>query len=203
MKYIFPPRPENKVPRSSIDTFDDGTFMAQPKFNGSCAELYLDKSFKVMNRHQQTLSGVTIKEDEFRSIFDFGKENLIVGEYMNKSKKGLDGKIFNHKFMTFDIIVSDGTHLLGKTFSERYDMLYEKFKILDEDELTYKLSDNIYLVKNYEKDFGKIWDNITKIDMIEGLVLKKKNAGLELGTREKNNWANQIKIRKTEKNYSY
>ena len=39
--------------------------------------------------------------------------------------------------------------------------------------------------------------------MIEGLVLKRSNAKLELGTSELNNTKSQIKIRKSTKNYKY
>ena len=42
-----------------------------------------------------------------------------------------------------------------------------------------------------------------KIDLIEGLVMKRDNAKLEVATGEKNNWRSQIKCRKPEKNYRY
>ena len=46
-------------------------------------------------------------------------------------------------------------------------------------------------------------DGLTPIDLIEGLVLKRKNARLELGTSELNNVKSQIKCRKETKNYKY
>lgn len=204
MKYIFPPRPENKIPRSSLDKFDNGMFIAEPKFNGSCCEPYIEvDSIKIMNRHKNFLTGVKIKDEEFRSILDVGDGNLYVGEYMNKSKKDKFGNVFNHKFIIFDIIVLRGEHLIGKTFLERYNILLDLFDFISEDDLTYKISENIYLTKIFETNFCEIWDDITKIDMIEGLVLKKKNAKLETGITEKNNVKSQIKCRKETKNYSY
>ena len=39
--------------------------------------------------------------------------------------------------------------------------------------------------------------------MLEGLVLKRSNAKLELGTSELNNFRSQIKCRKVTRNYKY
>jgi hypothetical protein len=39
--------------------------------------------------------------------------------------------------------------------------------------------------------------------MIEGLVMKRMNAKLELGTSENNNTKSQLKSRKPTKNYKY
>lgn len=39
--------------------------------------------------------------------------------------------------------------------------------------------------------------------MIEGLVMKRKTARLELGTTESNNIKSQLKCRKATKNYKY
>jgi hypothetical protein len=41
------------------------------------------------------------------------------------------------------------------------------------------------------------------IDMVEGLVLKRKSAKLEVGSTENNNTKSQIKVRKATKNYKY
>jgi len=203
INYIYPPRPENKIPRSGLQSFDNGIFLAQPKFNGSCTEIYIGNGFDVMNRHKQPLTGFRISSDEIKSIISNNDMNLIVGEYMNKSKKDHTNNIFNHKLVIFDIIVLDGKHLIGSTFQERIDILYDMFKFIDENEYSYKITDNIYMTKTFYSDFCNLWDNFTKIDMIEGVVMKRKNAGLELGTTEKNNVRSMIKCRKTNKNYRY
>ena len=51
--------------------------------------------------------------------------------------------------------------------------------------------------------FNDLFDGLTKIDMIEGLVLKRKNARLEAGIREDNNSKWMLKTRKPHKNYKY
>jgi len=202
--YIYPPRPENKVPRSGLQIFDNSTFLAQPKFNGSCTEIYLDADrYDIMNRHKAELTGFRIPKTEFRSVFHNNKLNVIVGEYMNKSKKDHTNNTFNHKLFIFDIIVFDGKHLLDYTYQDRLDILYDMLKFTDENDYSYQVTDNIYMTKTFYTGFCDLWDKFTKIDMVEGLVLKRKNAGLERGLTEKNNVRSQIKCRKETKNYNY
>jgi len=208
-KYIYPPRPEKRFPRNGMKTFDNGVFIAQPKFNGSCSEIYIggDKQdnfhWKVMNRHKQILTNCNLSKDEFKPIVDNNGINLFVGEYMNKSKKDENGKVFNHKLIIFDIIVYNNEHLIGKTFKKRLDILYNMFKPIDENFYSYQLTDNIYMTKSFTEDFSDLWDKLVIIDMIEGLVLKRIDAGLELGLKESNNTSGQLKCRKATKLYNY
>ena len=67
----------------------------------------------------------------------------------------------------------------------------------------YSVSDNVYRVKSFETGFKQIFDDLTKIDMVEGLVLKRKSAKLEIGNTENNNTKSQLKARKATKNYKY
>lgn len=202
--YIYPPRPEKVFPRSGMDVFDNGKFLAQPKFNGDCTEVYTGKDlWKVMNRHKKPLSNHRISRDEIMSIVPNNGNNIIVGEYMNDSKKDENGKVFNNKFVIWDIIVNDNVHLIGKNFQERLDMLYDMFKFIDENDYSYKITNNIYMTKSFYSGFGELWDKFVKIDMLEGLVLKRIMAGLEVGTTEKNNSSSQCKCRKPTKNYTH
>lgn len=229
-RYLFPPRPENKVPRSYLKEFDDGRFLAQPKFNGDCGPMFFNPEiFIPMNRHNQPLTRFKLDPNEIRLLFPNNGWNVIVGEYMAKSKKDENNKTFNHKLVIFDILVLDGEYLLGKTFEERIQMLYNMFGIENnfktqipsddifgkekgsnwektgkkENEYSYQISENIWIVKSFLTDFVSIWESITKIDMIEGFVLKKRNAPLEVGYNEKNNSKSQIKFRKSCKSYEY
>lgn len=214
-KYIYPPRPETCFPRKGMDIFDNGTFIGQPKFNGSCCEVYIggenydDKTskvsyhWKVMNRHKQPLTNCKLSSEEFRSILDNKGMNLFVGEYMNKSKKDENNQTFNHKLVLFDILVYNNEYLIGKTFRERLNILYNIVKPVEENLYSYKITDNIYITKSFDENFSNIWDKLVSIDMIEGMVLKRSNAGLELGLREVNNTKSQLKCRKATKLYNH
>jgi len=199
--YIYPPRPELKISSDNLNFYDKNIFLAQPKLNGSCCEIYTSKTPIQKNRHNSILNNFNLSNREIINVFGTNL-NLIIGEYMNKSKNSEIG-LFNHKFVIFDQIVIDGEYLLGSTFEERINILNELYTPISETKYLYKISDNIYMVKTFYKNFKRIWDDIVKIDMYEGLVLKKKDGKLERGSRKINNNKTQLKCRKETKLYNY
>jgi len=199
LKYIYPPRPEEKASSDVLKLYDNGIFLGQPKLNGSCAELYTNDTFTQKGRHNNTLSNFNMSNDEVMDILGGKGWNLIVGEYMNKSKMGEDGKLFNHKFVIFDQLVYNNDYLLGVTFDERIKLLYDIYKPIDETKYLYKLSDNIYMVKTFYENFETIWKDIIKTDMLEGFVMKRRSAKLD----RSGNKLSQFKVRKPTKNYTF
>jgi len=126
--YIYPPRPEHKISANTLEKFDDGTYYAQPKLNGSCCELYIDpKSYTNRNRHQGDISNFKMNDEEILKLHRKEGDMVLVGEYMNKSQNDINGKVFNNKFVIFDILVLDGQYLVGSTCEERYELLKELF----------------------------------------------------------------------------
>ena len=205
-KYIYPPRPKNAVSPEDLDFWDNGSLIAQPKLNGSNSSIYTNGvDIIIMNRHAQKLTNVKVDYSEILSIYKGNGEWMILNcEYMNKSKDDENVEVFNHKFVIFDILAYDGEYLLGSTFSDRVKLLDEIYgRSESEKDYLYSISDNVYRVKTYENGFKKLFNDLTPIDMIEGLVMKRKNAKLELGATELNNVKSQIKCRKATKNYKY
>ena len=206
-RYIFPPRPKNAIPETDIDFWDNGRMLAQPKMNGSnCLVFTNGVEMHVMNRHYQRMTNVDINKDELKEALNLieGKWYVLNGEYLNKSKSDENNKVFNHKFILFDLLVNESTYLLGSTFQERVDLMDEKFGTVDsEKEYLYKNSDNIYRVKTYTEDFYNKFKELIKIDMVEGFVFKRKTARLEAGWNENNNVKSQIKARKKCKMYRF
>jgi hypothetical protein len=204
-RYIFPPRPKNAIPDTELNFWDNGSLVAQPKLNGSNCVIFTNgvKTI-VMNRHNQRLSNFNISDNEIKDIYRGEGWMILNGEYMNKSKSDENSQVFNHKFVIFDILGFNGEYLVGKTFEERIKLLDEIYGQVDsEKEYLFKVTENVYRVKSYLVNFKDIFDNLTPIDMIEGLVMKRKNARLELGTSENNNTKSQLKCRKATKNYKY
>jgi ATP-dependent DNA ligase len=204
-KYIYPPRPSNAIPYSDLDSWDNGSLIGQPKLNGSNCLIFTDgEKFIIMNRHKQRLTNFKIDLDELKSIYR-GKGWMIINcEYLNKNKKDETGKSFNHKLVIFDILAIDNEHLVGETFEQRIDLLDDLYGTHDsEKEYLYGISENIYRVKSYRSGFKEIFDKLTIIDMIEGLVMKRLSAPLEYGATENNNTRSQIKCRKMTKNYKF
>jgi hypothetical protein len=209
--YIYPCRPSNAIPSDELDFWDkSNSLTAQLKFNGSNTLTFTNGNIlKVMGRHNQILSNFEISKDEiieclYKPLGLNGKWLVLNGETLNKSKRDEIGETFNQKLILFDILVFDSTYLVGQTFSERIHLLDDLYGQKNSNkEYLYGISENIYRVKSYESNFKNLYDNYTKIDFIEGLVMKKRNSKLELSTGEKNNWRSQIKCRKPEKNYKF
>jgi hypothetical protein len=206
--YIFPPRPDNPISPDDLDSWDNGSMIGQIKTNGSNCVIFTNfDEIHVMGRHRQRLSNFQLDRDEILSNlykFESGKWLVINAEYLNKSKFDENNKLFNHKLIIFDILVCDSDHLIGKTFSERISILDDLYGKNDsEKDFLYSISENIYRAKSYESGFKNLFDKFTPIDLVEGVILKRKNAKLEMGLTELNNHRSQVKARKMTKNYKY
>lgn len=205
-RYLYPPRPKNPIPNTELSFWDNGSLIAQPKLNGSNCLIFTNGVKHIaMNRHNGRLTNFQLKDDEIKELYKgTGGWTVLNGEYLNKNKQDENRKAFNHKFVIFDILVNDGDYLVGKTFEERITLLDTMFGQNEcEKSYLYGISENVYRVKSYENQFNMLYDTLTPIDLIEGLVLKRKTARLEMGTSELNNTKSQVKIRKATKNYKY
>jgi hypothetical protein len=119
----------------------------------------------------------------------------------------------------FDILVYKNEYLVKSTFEDRVKLLDEIFGVVDFNDYFYKISENIFRVKTFYKDFEKTWHKIVNTEkdlktkyrlpkdddifILEGLVLKKIKGKLEKGFREKNNVTSQVKCRKPARNYHF
>lgn len=217
-RYIYPPRPENSVPPGDFKKYES-TYVAQPKLDGDNLLVFTNGvSAYTYNRHKKVYTKA--KDDKmfialYRETVHGAKNKWMClnGEYMSKGRKDEAGANFNGNFVIFDILAYDSVQLVGSTVQERIsllDSIYGK----DDKELTdegirqfpYLHTtgvDNVYRVKNFSSDFGYVWENITSIDMYEGLVFKMASGKLENGVTQTNNSSWQFKIRKPHKNYKY
>lgn len=204
-RYYFPPRPEIKIPPSSIPTYERMGFIAQPKLNGSCSVSFIGSPTDVrfMGRHQDTFSRELIPRSDLGALYCGSGHMAVVGEFMNKSKRDGRNQIFNGCLVLFDILVYNGQYLTGTTVLERQELMDTIFKSTPHDEWMDKISNNVYRVKNFTSGFSDLYREAIKVDMIEGFVLKKPGGILEAGYRPGNNVGWQVKCRKSTKNYAY
>ena len=203
-RYIYPPRPENKVPLENLSEYDNGRHFGQPKLNGSNLTIYTNGvEVFLMNRHKDTLSNIKIDKQVFLDLHRGEGWMAINGEYMNKNKKDGNGEPFNHKFVIFDILVYNGRQTVGKTFKERKVLLNGLYETETYDHFIEKINSKVYIVKDFFSKFVSVYTKLIKIDMYEGLVLKLSNSKLKNGVSQKNNTEAQIKVRKETKNYNY
>mgnify|MGYP003489040963 FL=1 len=211
--YLFPPRPEVKTKASELANYDSsGEYIAQPKYNGSCCLVFTNGSeLKVYNRHKELLTNVS-PNINFKELAKSKKWFVYAGEYLNKGKLGENGEKEVGKFVIWDLLVWDGEYLIGSTLKERLDLLEQIYPcnravISDKIELYEHLCcteiPNIYKAPTYVNGFESLYSEIVKIDLYEGLVLKKINSKLSYGLQELNNTDWQIKCRKETKLYNF
>jgi ATP-dependent DNA ligase len=213
-RYLWPPRAEHCILPDQLTDVTEGDWLAQPKYNGSCSVLFLNghTDYRLFNRHNEEL---TLQHPlAYNQLNDHDSKYMVLcGEYLNKNKKGEDNQPFNHKFVIWDILVHRGTYLLGRPVEWRMNLLYELFGTsrgvitdqsftLFEHLMATKVKD-VFLAPTYTKHFKALYDDLIKTDLYEGIVLKRANAPLELGIRENNNSAWQVKARKQTKNYNF
>lgn len=209
--FLYPPRPEHKIRPESLKDFDNGTYFGQGKLNGSACSMAISPDQVIVKERHNNFFAYPPKFD-FKALHRGNGWMALAGEFMNKSKKDDSGKPFKG-FMIWDILAFDGKILVGTTLEERAILLEKLYpsvteKVTDEGIITYDYMNftevpDIYKAVNYQRGFSQVWDKLTKIDMVEGLVLKRRNAKLGMMKTEKNNDSWSVKCRKPTKLYSY
>jgi ATP-dependent DNA ligase len=213
-RYLYSPRPEQKTPPESLDKYDDGTFIAQPKLNGANTLIFMDGTTnKVMNRHNQDKTGDIASRINFAALHRGTGYMVLNGEWMEKSKKDESGANFNGNFIIFDILVFNGQVLTGSTTLDRIFLLRDLYGdtlmkstpdgIVSKEYLYTTPLDNIWRVCSYENNFRTLYHDLATIDMYEGLVLKKKFSKLLPPYSEAANKGWQLKSRKPTKIYGH
>jgi hypothetical protein len=224
-EFLFPPRPENSVPRSYIEKPENTLgFLGQPKLQGSCNGIALNgkngrctQIIADWNRRQEQFDAYHLNIEELKKLYRGNGWMMLYGEYMNKNQYDEKGKQWNHKYVIWDILVHNGQYLVGTTTEERYKLYRSLYcpqgEVHDKPYLT-KVTENTYSVIAVRRDFGKVWDTITGYaqrsghkaseGIYEGMVFKLKNAKLERGYNPDNNTKWQYKCRVSRTNsYSF
>lgn len=211
-QYIYPPRPEYEINQTYLQQYDNGDYVAQVKYNGSCAVVFLpgDGTYKIMNRHKQPLTRV--KDIGLHRLETPGRWTVLVGEYLNKSQAGERG-LFNHKFVIFDILVAESEYLTGSTVMQRLTILEGMYPCFGTvagptglEGYRYLCNTNfsgIYRAPSYLTSFDELFKNVIVTPLYEGLVLKRREAQLQFGFTAGNNTDYMLKIRKPTKNYAF
>ena len=215
-QYLFPPRPEFKTKPNELALYDNGEYIGQPKYNGSACIVFTNGSeLYIYNRHKELLNLLTnYKEIDWRGLAPTENWFVYCGEYLNKSKVSERGVKDNNKFIIWDQLVHDGEYLVGSTLRERLELMEKNFpsqravvnnigKLEMYKHLCMTDLAGIYKCPTYLNNFRNLYDDLVKVDVYEGLVLKKLEAKLQYGFQELNNHEWQIKCRKETKIYSF
>ena len=212
--YIYPPRPEYKTPSNNLGIYDTGEYLAQPKYNGSACMVFTNGiETHIYNRHKQELSRVSPDIPFHLLAKDENKWFVYAGEYLNKGKIGENGTKEKDKFIIWDCLVWSNNYLIGSTLEERLNLLEAIYPCNRGQVGTKGMEiynhlcctefDHIYKAPTYLNSFEWLYHDISKTDLYEGLVLKKKESKLSFGFQKLNNHEWQIKCRKETKIYKF
>ena len=207
-QFLYPPRIENKLQPITIEKLDNGSYIAQPKFNGSATSIAISENIAVAKERHNTF--FSIRPDfDFKSLHKGKGFMCLVGEFMNKSKKDENGKPLRG-FVIWDITAYDGEILIGSTIEERIKLLENLYPsqgtIKTKGGVDYLIKTNvpnIYRAANFISNFEMIYRDIIDVDAIEGFVMKRKSGRLEIMRTEKNNTSWAVKVRKPTLNYTH
>ena len=211
--YIYPPRPEYKIQPKELDTFDTGEYVVQPKYNGTCCIVFTNGTdVYVYNRHKNPMSWYS-PDIDFKGLAHSNQWYVYTGEYLNKGKLGENGTKEKDKFIIWDILVWADQYLIGDDLLTRINLLEitypcQRGKIGENglemyEHLCHTNLNGIYKAPTYLNGFSKLFEDISKTDLYEGLVIKKIESKLSYGFQELNNHDWQIKCRKPTKVYHF
>jgi hypothetical protein len=211
--YIYPPRPEYKIQPKELDTFDTGEYVVQPKYNGTCCIVFTNGTdVYVYNRHKNPMSWYS-PDIDFKGLAHSNQWYVYTGEYLNKGKLGENGTKEKDKFIIWDILVWADQYLIGDDLLTRINLLEitypcQRGKIGENglemyEHLCHTNLNGIYKAPTYMNGFSNLFEDISKTDLYEGLVIKKIDSKLSYGFQELNNHDWQIKCRKPTKVYHF
>lgn len=212
-KYIYPPRPEYKIPATDLSKFDTGQYICQPKYNGAACLVFTNGTeLHVFNRHKQALTSWS-KEIDFLKLAKTKSWYVYAGEYLNKGQLGENGVKEKDKFVIWDVLVWDGEYLVGSSLGSRLTLLENIYpcaravvkgnRVEIYDHLCCTEFNGIYKAPSYTTGFYNLYQEITKTPLYEGLVLKKIDSKLGYGFNEANNSDWQVKARRETKLYQF
>lgn len=204
--YLWPPRPELRVPRELFQHYEKNQWWAQTKKNGTCTVIFTngtDVIYKTRRYNEDHKAWQPLEEHSrlFRRTSD-GMWNVFVGELLHNKTK----HIKNHLYL-FDLIALGGQQLVGVSYAERYGMLSDvwptriKEGIDDQMFVDEHLSVARCLLPHHKGEFAERFNNLKEED--EGLVLKDPKALLKPCFKEGLNGSWQVKSRIPTKNYGY
>lgn len=200
-RFVYPPRPEYPVPPTELDGLTGDRFMAQAKLDGSCCVVVLDGSgAEVWNRHKERFAKPPTVD--LASLHRGNGLMVLVGEFMNKSKKDETGRKLEG-FVIHDLLAYDGVHLVGSTFAERWAIIERLYPGEDRGPALVRIAEGLYRVKAVTEGFGRFYETLTRYDAYEGVVLKRHDGRLDAGLSEKSCSTIQLKCRRSTKNYRH
>lgn len=211
MKFVFPPRPKGKMLPVDLPLYEkSGEWLAQRKFRGSRALIYISKDKQVFlgSRYGRPFSNFDLdnnRKDELLSLLALEKEKdyLLDGELMNKDVNSSKEIIF------FDVLKVGKYFFYHPTQIERLKILEEICcypKNLCDSGIALEISKNFLMAQTFYDKFDERYKESLLNPRLEGLVLRKRNKGLDHSGENEYETSDLLRCRKPfsqEKGYEF
>ena len=222
-QYIFPPRTKVCFPRQDATFLKGDHWIAQYKYNDSrCIIKQCENGdIQLWNRHAERFRAYTAPPELLQQAKEVFHKlgcttySLLDGGLLDQKHPAIKDKI-----VIWDILVHNGTHLLGTKYQERYTKILnvsneETQKYIDKSGTHYEIGKNITQdifipTNNTQDNWENMWNTIDKINkpypnnpLIEGLVYKNLNGLLQMGYKEENNtdWSYKSRVKTGRHNF--
>lgn len=174
MRYIYPPRAKKVAKYEQLQDFESkGIWLGQRKYNGDrCPVQLTQDSIVLWNRHGQK---------QKHSLSPALRDSLL-SLNIGKGETWLDGELLNSidTLVLFDVIQLDGEYLHSTTQQDRLVLLNQICGCPTETNslMGHSVAANLYLAQVWDRDFQLRFNDHIDLDMIEGLVLRRKDSFL-------------------------
>lgn len=197
--YLYPPRPEAKIPSQMLGFYEKRGWEAQIKKNGTCTVVFArgdEVIFKTRHADDHKMwSPLPEHREFFKGRSD--KWNVFAGELLHSKTPHIKNQLY-----LFDQIVKDGVQLVGTTFAERQAILANSFGDGDLEAHCHRVDKYVARARNFTGSFLELYNSLTQIED-EGLVVKNPKAILKPCFKSDSNATWQVKSRVTHKNYGF
>lgn len=212
MRFIYPPRPESKIAANQLPVYEKrGIYLVQRKYRGSRSPVNIDKdgNVELYTRHGGKYKKYKPPASLIRQIQGLnltpGKEYTLDGELMHqRGEPSIDDTM-----IFYDVLVYEDEYLMGYTTEQRLKILQTicrdpkepvQFHTF-EPPFALRVSDQVWMAQSWTEDFSLHFQEMLDCDLIEGVVVKERNAPLlNFGEKEYHiKW--QIRCRKPGPNY--
>lgn len=203
-QYLWPPRPANPVPPGLLNHYERQGWWFQIKKNGTCTVIFARRDeviFKTRHGPDDKHKQWTPQQQHINFFRGAPEWQVFVAELLHNKVPDIRNQLY-----IFDLLVADGKQLVGRTFEQRQEMLFQRYgEGQDCVGLGARLlAPGIQIAMPFSKRLGKRRPDFDQLHLEdEGFVAKNPNAPLGLMLVQANNQDWQVKSRKPTKNYSY
>jgi hypothetical protein len=198
-QYLWPPRPETKIPQGLLGFYEVKKYIAQVKKNGTCTVIFANPHevlFKTRHNDDHKLWSPLPEHVEFFKSHAKNGWNVYVAELLHSKTPHI-----KHDLFVFDQLVKDGQQLVGTTLRERLELLEHTLGKGSFEKDKHRITAQVARAHSFDAGFAKLFDNLGAED--EGVVLKNPTAKLSPCNKQTANSAWQVKSRIPHKNYSF